>query len=38
MKVKFEHSVAHFAKDMRPSHGPQNWPCWLRWHLLRQAH
>lgn len=30
MKVKFEHSVAHFAKDMRPSHGPQNWP-WWRW-------
>lgn len=28
MKIKFEHSVAHFAKDLKPSHGPQKWPWW----------
>lgn len=30
MKIEFEHSVAHFAKDLRPTHGPQKWP-WWRW-------
>lgn len=28
MKIKSEHSTAHFAEDMKPSHGPQNWPWW----------
>lgn len=28
MKIKFEHSVSHFAKDLRPAHGPQKWPWW----------
>ncbi len=28
MKIKFEHSVAHFSKDLKPSHGPQKWPWW----------
>ncbi|MCE0846014.1 hypothetical protein LVQ79_10700 [Buttiauxella sp. A2-C1_F] len=28
MKIKFEGSTAHFAKDMHPSHGPQTWPWW----------
>lgn len=28
MKVKFEFSTAHFAKHLRPSHGPQNWSWW----------
>ncbi|MEG8824735.1 hypothetical protein U4T63_22855 [Klebsiella pneumoniae] len=28
MKIKFEHSVAHFANDLKPTHGPQKWPWW----------
>lgn len=28
MKIKFDYSLAHFAKDLRPHHGPQVWPWW----------
>ncbi|BCU91116.1 Uncharacterised protein [Yersinia pseudotuberculosis] len=28
MKIKLELSTAHFAEDLKPSHGPQKWPWW----------
>ena len=38
MKIKFEGSKAHFSHDMKPSHGPQQWPWWrlLSFGLVRQ--
>ncbi|WP_125124276.1 MULTISPECIES: hypothetical protein [Phytobacter] len=38
MKIKFELSTAHFAEDLRPSHGPQFWPWWrlISFSVVRQ--
>lgn len=28
MRIKFDYSTAHFAKELHPHHGPQIWSWW----------